>query len=165
MTHRAEDEVDWSDGTIDDPPDASNPRSGDSGYNSVPSLRDPPYSSTPHSGDSDNSSSPHREGGLSLFVEPHESDEYTVPNGTPLSSGMCQLMANVYQLIAISCFYPLHNTSSARSYWRTFESSPTVHAGLSALCVVSGESESIRGHLSQGVREACVRALSAQEVC
>ncbi|OSS54346.1 hypothetical protein B5807_00560 [Epicoccum nigrum] len=88
MTHRAEDEVDWSDGTIDDPPDASNPRSGDSGYNSVPSLRDPPYSSTPHSGDSDNSSSPHREGGLSLFVEPHESDEYTVPNGTPLSSAV-----------------------------------------------------------------------------
>ena len=69
MSDRKEDEVDWSDGSIDDPPDASIPPSGDSGYSSTP---------------------PHRELGLNRLDKPQDSDDYMVPNGTLLSPGMYQ---------------------------------------------------------------------------
>ena len=91
MSDRKEDEVDWSDGSIDDPPDASIPPSGDSVYSSLPALRDPLYAYIPPSGDSGYSSTPpHRELGLNRLDNPQDSDDYIVPNGTPLSPGMYQ---------------------------------------------------------------------------
>jgi hypothetical protein len=127
MTDKNEDEVDWSDGTIDDPTYASTPPSGNSGYAISP---------------------PHREDGHDHVVEPQKNDEYTVPTGTPLSPGMCRFMAKVYQLTMISYCNPFHNKDTARSNRRTSEPSSAIDSGLSSFCVVSGESEGIRGHLS-----------------
>ena len=88
MRDRTEDEVDWSDGTIDDPPGASTPPSGDSGYIGSPSLPSLPDASTLFVSDYSDSSSPPRKGsGLNHFVEPQDRDEYIVPTGIPISPG------------------------------------------------------------------------------
>ncbi|KAF2633572.1 hypothetical protein BU25DRAFT_453319 [Macroventuria anomochaeta] len=63
MTHKAEDEVDWSDGTLDDPPSTSTGASGDSGYVS---------------------SAVQEDDGLDYLFEPQEEGEYDVPRRTAL---------------------------------------------------------------------------------
>jgi hypothetical protein len=156
MTDMNDDEVDWSEGTIDDPPDASALPPGDSGYNS------PPSASTPPSGNSGYTiSSLHGEDGHNHVVEPQKNDEYIVPTGTPLSPGMCRLMAKVSQLTVISCRNPFYNKETAPSNRRTSEPPPAVSQRLSSLRIIPGESEGVRGHLSQGIREACSTTLLA----
>lgn len=67
MAYEVEDEVDWSDGTLDEPPSTSTGVSGDSGY----------VSPTAHETD-----------GLDYLFEPQEEDEHDVPLGTALPPGM-----------------------------------------------------------------------------
>jgi hypothetical protein len=124
MADMNEDEVDWSDGTIDDPPDAS-------------ALPAAPSASAPPSGNFGCTiSSLHGEDGRNHVVEPQKNDEYAVPTGTPLSPGMCRLMAKVYQLTVISCCNPFHNKKTARSYRRTPEPSTTHDSRLASLCAI-----------------------------
>lgn len=187
MSDRNEDEVDWSDGSIDDPPDASIPPSGDSVCSSLPALRDPLYASNPPSGDSgyigspslrdgtyastlslggssDSSSSTRKGGGLDHFVEPQDCDEYAVPTGIPLSPGMCQLPTRVCQLTVDSYSYPFNNKNSASSNRRTPEPPRAFNSRLSRFCIVSGQPEGLRGHIPPEFRQACSTAFPTRTV-
>lgn len=67
MAYEVEDEVDWSDGTLDEPPSTSTAPSGDSGYVSPAA---------------------HEEDSLNYLFEPEEDSIADVPVGTVLSPGM-----------------------------------------------------------------------------
>lgn len=187
MSDRNEDEVDWSDGSIEDPPDASIPPSGDSIYSSLSALRDPLSASIPPSGDSgyvsspslrdgtyastlslggssDSSSSTRKGCDLDHFVEPQDRDEYAVPTGIPLSPGMCQLPTKVCQLTVDSCSYPFNNKNSASSNRRTPESSPAFKPRLPRFCIVSGQPKGLRGHIPPEFCQACSTPFPARTV-
>ena len=81
MPYQVEDEVDWSDGTLDDPPSTSDDALGYSGYVS-PAVRE--------------------DGGLDYLFEPQEEDKYQVPLGTPLPPGTLRNPVLVRLLIVTS---------------------------------------------------------------
>jgi hypothetical protein len=69
MAYQVEDEIDWSDGTLDEPPYISTAISGDSGYVSPAA---------------------HEDDGLDYLFEPQEEDH--VPLGTSLPPCMATLL-------------------------------------------------------------------------
>lgn len=127
MAHEVEDEVDWSDGTIDDPPITFTGASEDSGYVSL---------------------NVHNHDGLDYLFEPQEEDEYEVPLGTALPPSMpCSVLMS-HQLIGYSSSATYCDTSSVRPYRCAPQSSPTLRARLCALRSVPSQSEGVRSYLS-----------------
>lgn len=81
MAYEVEDEVDWSDGTLDEPPSTSTGVSGDSGYVSPVAQEDD---------------------GLDYLFEPQEEGDHDLPLGTALPPGTINPLSVVHQLTRIS---------------------------------------------------------------
>lgn len=118
MTYEVEDEVDWSDGSFnDDPPSTFTGTTGDSGYVSPAGQEDD---------------------GPNYLFEAQDEEEYVIPSGTALPSGILTIMntCSVLTNISFRTSYPI--TSSTCPYRRPPQSPPAIRARLRAFRFVPG---------------------------
>ena len=143
MAYEVEDEVDWSDGTLDEPPSTSTGISGDSGYVS-PAV--------------------HKDDGIDYLFEPQQEEEHDIPLGTAPPPGMTTIILMIRPLTMISTRTSNFDASTARAHRCASQPPSAFRAGLCSLRSLSSQSESLRVYLSQALRQPCFASFSNRAV-